>query len=267
MQLRCKGSCCLLSPWVVLHIPHDSTFIPDQVRPQFLMSDQDLALELGRMTDHFTHALFAEPSSKATVIRAPVSRLVVDVERFADDEQEPMAVRGMGAVYGVTSHLLPLRRRLSDEERDTLMAAWYRPHHHRLEAAVAAILERYGRCLVLDAHSFPVTALPYEGANPDARRPDICIGSDSFHSPEALVQAFVDAFSRTGWSVAVNEPFAGALVPASRYYRDRRVMAVMVEVNRDLYLDPESFQPKSDFARIAGKVRHCCLDALNAICE
>ncbi len=52
-------------PWVVLHILHGSTFISNQVRPQFLLSDQDLALELQRMTDHFTHALFAEPPGDA----------------------------------------------------------------------------------------------------------------------------------------------------------------------------------------------------------
>ncbi len=251
-------------PWVVLHIPHDSTFIPDQVRPQFVLSDHDLALELKRMTDHFTHALFAEPSGEATVIRAPVSRLVVDVERFAADDREPMAARGMGAVYEVTSHLTPLRRRLSAEERAELMGAWYHPHHEQLEAAVADTLERHGRCLVLDGHSFPGTALPYENADPTARRPDICIGTDSFHSPKALEQAFVDAFTRSGWSVAVNEPFAGALVPASRHHRDFRVMAVMVEVSRDLYLDRESFEPKPDFAQIAAEVRHRCVEALKA---
>jgi len=38
-------------PWVVLHIPHDSLVIPDDVRPQFLLTDPDLALELRRMTD------------------------------------------------------------------------------------------------------------------------------------------------------------------------------------------------------------------------
>lgn len=249
-------------PWVVLHIPHDSTLIPGQVRSQFLLSDHDLALELKRMTDHFTHALFAEPSGEATVIRAPVSRLVVDVERFPADDQEPMAARGMGAVYEVTSHLTPLRRRLSTEEREELMGAWYYPHHERLEAAVADTLERYGRCLVLDGHSFPGTGLPYENADPTARRPDICIGTDSFHSPKALEQAFVDAFTRSGWSVAVNEPFAGALVPASRYRRDSRVKAVMVEVNRDLYLDRESFEPKPDLVQIAAEVRRCCFEAL-----
>jgi len=254
--------CSGYPPWVVLHIPHDSTFIPDQVRPQFLLSDQDLALELQRMTDHFTHALFAEPSSEATVIRAPVSRLVIDVERFADDDQEPMAARGMGAVYEVTSHLTPLRRRLSAEEREALMRTWYHPHHDRLEAAVTDVLDRHGRCLVIDGHSFPDTALPYENADAAISRPDICIGSDPFHTPTAIEQAFVEVFRRSGWRVAVNEPFAGALVPASRYRRDSRVMAVMIEVNRDLYLDAESFEPNSDFARIATEVRHRCVEAL-----
>lgn len=28
-------------PWVVLHIPHDATLIPEPVRPQFLFADQD----------------------------------------------------------------------------------------------------------------------------------------------------------------------------------------------------------------------------------
>lgn len=41
-------------PWVVLHIPHDSTVIPDEVRSQFLLTDPDLALALRRMTDHFS---------------------------------------------------------------------------------------------------------------------------------------------------------------------------------------------------------------------
>lgn len=249
-------------PWVVLHIPHDSTIVPDQVRPQFLLSDEELTLELGRMTDHFTHALFAEPPGDTTVVRAPVSRLVVDVERFADDGQEPMAKRGMGAVYELTSHLAPLRRKLSLVERDSLMRAWYHPHHQRLEEAVSDAIEQYGRCLVIDGHSFPGSALPYEGAGQGLERPDICIGSDSFHTPKALEQAFVEAFGRSGWRVALNKPFAGALVPASRYRRDPRAMAVMVEVNRDLYLAPSSFTPSPDFARVAAEIRACCTEAL-----
>lgn len=249
-------------PWVILHIPHDSSVIPSDVRPQFLISDAELELELQRMTDHFTHALFAEPHGDATVIRAPVSRLVVDVERFPDDAAEPMAARGMGAIYEVTSHLAPLRRQLSKVERDALMFDWYQSHHNRLEAAVTAVVERYGRCLIIDGHSFPGTALPYENADPAIVRPDICIGSDPYHTSKTLEQAFVEAFGRDGWRVAVNDPFAGALVPVSRYRVDPRVKAVMVEVNRDLYLDRESFGPNSDFGWVAAAIKDHCGDAL-----
>lgn len=249
-------------PWVILHIPHDSSVVPSEVRSQFLLSDAELKLELQLMTDHFTHALFAEPLGAATVVRAPVSRLVVDVERFPDDAAEPMAARGMGAIYEVTSHLGLLRRRLSPLERDALMLEWYHAHHNRLETAVSDAVERYGRCVVIDCHSFPGTALPYEHADPAVERPDICIGSDPYHTSEPLEQAFVGAFRRNGWRVAVNDPFAGALVPASRYRVDPRVMGVMVEVNRDLYLDPTSFEPNSDFDRISAAIKGYCIDAL-----
>ena len=40
--------------------------------------------------------------------------------------------------------------------------------------------------------------------------------------------------------MAVDRPFAGAIVPMRFYRTDRRVRAVMVEVNRGLYLDERS---------------------------
>jgi len=148
-----------------------------------------------------------------------------------------MAARGMGVLYEVTSHLAPLRHRVPAAEREALLNAWYYPHHDALEAAVAAAVDGYGHCLVIDCHSFPGKALPYERADPAIVRPDICIGTDDFHTSEALAEAFVTAFSQDGRKVRVNDPFSGALVPQSRYRKDKRVAAVMVEVNRGLYLN------------------------------
>jgi N-formylglutamate amidohydrolase len=252
-------------PWLVLHVPHDSIDVPAEVRGNFLLNDGELLAELTRMTDHHTMALFAQPKSQAVVVRAPVSRLVVDVERFQDDAQEPMAARGMGAVYTVTSHLKPLRRPLSTSERGSLIQAYYRPHHARLEAAVSEVMEQQGRCLVIDCHSFPATALPYELADSAVARPDICIGTDAFHTSPELASAFVTAFQREGWSVSLNEPFTGALVPISRYQRDSRVSALMVEVNRRLYLRESDGASLPEFDDVARKVRRCLEDALSAM--
>ncbi len=252
----------LYPAWTLLHIPHDSREIPAEVRQQFLLSDAELALEISRMTDHLTHQIFVDPLGSATAVCSEVSRLVVDVERFTDDALEHMSQRGMGAVYKTTSHLKPLRRDLTTEERDWLLRTWYHPHHRRLETAVTQVLERHGCCLVVDCHSFPDEALPYEKAEVGIDRADICIGSDPFHTPAELEQSFVDAFGRNGWRVAVNDPFAGALVPASRFQKDRRVHAIMVEVNRKLYWDDQKSEPKATFSQTASEVRLRCSEAL-----
>ena len=56
---RLNGRPLLTLPlWVVLHIPHDSTFIPASVPDQFTLSDAELNDEVLKMTDHHTHDLF-----------------------------------------------------------------------------------------------------------------------------------------------------------------------------------------------------------------
>ena len=254
-----------LPPWVVMHVPHDATIVPLDVRAQLLLTDEELQAELCRMTDHFTEALFTTRVGDAVVVRALVSRLVVDVERFADDAAEPMASLGMGAIYRVTSSLAPLRRELSDDERASLMRAWYHPHHDRLEKAVGAAVGRYGRCLIVDCHSFPSKRLPYEQGDASHSRPDICIGTDSFHTSGEIAAAFTTAFRDSGWTVSINEPFAGAIVPASRYGQDSRVGAVMIEVNRRLYLNEVDATRGSDFDDVAARIRACCVKAISSV--
>lgn len=100
--------------------------------------------------------------------------------------------------------------------------------------------------MVLDMHSFPSAPLPYE-LDQDPNRPDICIGTDSFHTPDAIRDTAREAFEREGLSVAVNRPFSGALVPMSVYHTDNRVLALMVEVNRRLYMNEEAGTKSAEF--------------------
>ena len=74
------------------------------------------------------------------------------------------------------------------------------------------------------------------------------------------------AFNHAGWSVELNQPFAGALVPSSRYGKDRRVQGVMVEVNRKLYLNESDATPLAGFDTVAQRVRGCCMAAMAACC-
>ena len=86
----------IIPPWFVFHVPHDSQLIPSNIRSQFSLSEEELEDELLKMTDHHTLALFTRGVSKAQIVHSKISRLVVDVERFADDTQESMSKVGMG---------------------------------------------------------------------------------------------------------------------------------------------------------------------------
>lgn len=228
-----------LAPAVVVHIPHASLEVPPDVAATFLLEPEVLEHELLVMTDRYTDELFALPSSLATTVTFRASRLVVDPERFTDDALEPMAQKGMGVVYTRTSTGRPLRRPPSLDERRHLLACFYEPHHAELTTVVEGALVAHDKCLVLDGHSFPTRALHFEyDQAPD--RPDICIGTDKSHTPNWLRDVAVRAFEQAGWSVAVDRPYAGALVPMRFYQKDARVSAMMVEVKRGLYMDEQS---------------------------
>jgi N-formylglutamate amidohydrolase len=231
---------------LLVHLPHDATGIPPDERADFLLSEEALRAESLRLTDRHTGALYADGLAPADFLRAEVSRLVVDVERFADDAQEPCARVGMGATYVRTSDGRPLRA-LTPERRAELMARHYWPHHRALDAAAAARLARFGRCLVLDAHSFPTGPLPTQLASGPS--PEIGIGTQPRHTPPALRDFAVSFFRDRGYEVGVDVPFSGAMVPNACFGREPRLWSVMIEVRRDLYMDETTGDRHAGFAR------------------
>jgi N-formylglutamate deformylase len=239
----------------ILHIPHSSVAIPDTARTAILLDDAALAREILRMTDMHTHDLYDAPNTERVVF--PVSRLIVDPERFADDAQEPMAARGMGVIYTLTSDLTPLRQAPDAAVRQQMLDDYYHPHHARLNALAKQHLEKHNRCIVIDCHSFPARALPYEQRPENENRAniysgaetraEICIGTDAFHTPDWMRDSLVAFFEKAGYTVAVDTPFGGALVPGNFYRKNKNVMSVMIETRRDLYMDETTGEKTTRF--------------------
>ena len=239
---------------LVGHVPHAAARVPPRERSGILLDDAGIALELIRMTDAHTDRLYSWVRDLGgTLVVNRVSRLVVDPERFPDDADEPMAAVGQGAVYSRTSMGAPLRAP-GAAERARLIARYYEPYHAALEAEVAAALAAHDRCLLLDGHSFASVPLPGE-PDQDPDRPDVCIGTDPFHTPRDLVAALATSLAAEGFRVAVDRPFAGALVPLRWYRADRRVSAVMLEVRRGTYMDEATGEPLAGFDDVAARLR------------
>mgnify|MGYP000689888511 CR=1 FL=1 len=192
------------------------------------------------MTDRFTDQLFGQASSYgATLFVNRVSRLVMDPERFPYDQDEPMSAKGMGAIYTRISGGGELRTEsFSVSDCQAVMDDLYWPYSSAFHNLVTEQLDQFGRCLIIDGHSFPSKALPYE--DDKLTRPDICFGYESFHEPSGLVDALEDICRQEGLTTARNEPFSGSYLPVDYFQKDARVKSIMIEVNRSLYMDETS---------------------------
>ena len=216
---------------IVIHVPHASTLIPDSERSTFQC---DLDDELLKMTDRHCDELFC---GGCPAVVFPVSRLVCDAERFRDDERESMSAVGMGAVY-THIHSGAILRHIDDASRERILRTYYDPHHKALTDAVQAALDRNGCCLIVDGHSFPAKPLPYE-PDQNPQRPDFCIGTDPYHTPDDLTETAVRFLRTRRYSTAINAPFSGTIVPMCFYQKDRRVSSIMIEINRGLYMNED----------------------------
>lgn len=221
---------------VLLHVPHASTHVPVEVRRHLRLNDAELATEVALVTDAHTD-LIAERAAAQAPVRPHrfvnrASRLVVDPERFPDEREELRAV-GMGAVYTRTTHGAVLR-----DDDPALLAAYFHPYAEAMTSTVDELLTARGRVTIVDVHSYPSRALPYE-LHKDGPRPPVCLGTDPFHTPPELLAAAEEAFGDT----AENTPFAGCYVPLKHYGLTHAVRAIMIEIRRDTYMSEPGGPP------------------------
>lgn len=218
----------------ILHIPHSSTNIPDL---RYYINEIALRHEINLLTDWSTEKIFHVPD--VAEVTAQFSRVFCDVERLSDD-QEPMYTKGMGFYYTLTDSGDPLRKENVDYKH-WVFENYYNPHHQRLTETVEMKLKKHKQVVIIDCHSFSSIPLRRE-LQQSPKRPDICLGTDDFHTPPWLIQYVKGHFQKYGYSVALNKPYSGTIVPLSLYRRDKQVLSIMIEINKKLYMNEDTFQ-------------------------
>ncbi len=215
---------------LILHIPHSSTNIP--FTDGFIIDEDSLQKEILKLTDWHTEDLFYSKDNEMIV--ADFSRIFCDVERFSDDPLEVMAKYGMGVLYKKTDNGKEMRT-VSQELRDKILTDFYWKHHEKLDKAVDNQLNHFGKALIIDCHSFANTPFKRD-LNQDPNRPDINIGTDPFHTSKELIDLSVKFFKDKGFSIGIDWPYSGSIVPLKHYQKNRNVNSIMIEINRKLYL-------------------------------
>lgn len=242
------------------------------------------ALALRRSEDSFVDELFAGATEAgAPLLAATFARAYCDPNREAWELDPSMFADALppwvnttsarvGAGLGTLARVVAsgeaiYRRKLSFDEAEFRVHAYWEPYHEALQSLLDATRARFGACLLIDCHSMPAQSCGY-GRN----APDIVLGDahGTACSPR-ITRAAEALLTGLGYHVRRNDPYAGGYV-TRHYGRPREaVHALQIEVARTLYMDEARFLRTNGFATlqrdlttVAGHMARLAPDLLRA---
>ena len=232
--------------------PHSGRHYP----PSLLARSRLDALTLRRSEDAYVDELFAGVVALgAPLLTAQFPRAYLDVNRgsgeldqamFDAPLQVPVDRPGPRVIPRIVRDGAEIYRgKLNSVEAADRLARLYRPYHHALAALLEETRARFGVAALIDCHSMP-SALAV---------PDVVLGDRYGASACAgLMDRAEHAFTRAGFSVARNTPYAGGHTTV-RYGRvDEGCHVLQIEINRALYLDEERVTKRPGFQLLRARL-------------
>ena len=212
---------------VIFHIPHDGNQLEESLMSSVIVDREQFLWYHDKMRD--TDAtLFIPDGIAAEVLKFEFSRLLCDVERFIGDN-EIMEKYGMGFCYERVYDGTVIKK--ADAQLKNKTYALYAEHHNKLDDLVKGAAENI---VLIDLHSFSKELIVHQAI--EKSLPDICIGFDEL--PLSIKDMIVSAFSENGFSVDVNYPYQGSMIPNCILSKkiNKNLISFMIEVNKDCYI-------------------------------
>lgn len=227
--------------------------------------------------DRFVDELFADaPEHGATYVIANFARTYIDPNRRLSDidmalldgdwhetpEPTIMSERGVGLVFRLIGDGTAIYdRRLSAADITNRIELYWRPYHESLGAMIDRTIERFGVCYHLDCHSMMPVGNEL-APDPGRDRADFVLGDlDGTSCEPGFTRLVAATLEGLGYSVAINDPYKGALIVERYGAPDKGVHSLQIEINRKLYMDLETlergvgFEPlRADLAKLAAAV-------------
>ncbi len=236
---------------LVLAIAHAGERIPDDAAWLKGKPASVLATDLDRHLDD----LYV-PTARALGLDCVVAeyhRYAVDVNRAPESVDKSVVVgatappgsmpRGIHRV--ATTRGVPLLTEpISRPTHERLVKQAYEPHHQRInELSSAREGAAPGWSLLLDLHSFPSVALPWDLDPGKVRTMDIVVSDlDGKSARRDLVEMVRAAYADAGFRVTHNFPYLGSHTIRRHGRPEKRRHAIQVELNRAAYMNEKTFE-------------------------
>ena len=105
-----------------------------------------------------------------------------------------------------------------------------------------------GFVFLLDCHSMP--------SYKERKIPDFVLGDRYGISCDDSITSFVkDFLINRGYTVGINNPYAGGFITDNYYDKERNVQTMQLEIKRDLYMSEDSYNKNSNFIRLADDLK------------
>jgi len=259
---------------LVFASPHSGRYYPPDMMAATLLDAASIRLSEDAYVDELIRGATAHG---ATVITAAYARAYIDVNRepyeldatMFEDELPDFArgrsarvAAGLGSIARIVAEGQEIyARKLTFAEARQRIERVHRPYHHALAALLAQAKAAFGLAVLVDWHSMPAAAARTYGQSGDvgpSRRGmsgagvcDLVLG-DRFGTACApaittLVERELEAM---GYRVARNAPYAGGYTTEFYGKPASRTHALQIEINRGLYLDEASLEPREGFERL-----------------
>ena len=119
-------------------------------------------------------------------------------------------------------------RKVDPELRERILKNYYWKHHNKFSEAVNNQLRYFGKAIIIDCHSFPGKPLK-RSLDKSLERPDFNIGTDAFHTPKKLIDISIAFFERSGYTLGIDRPYKGSIVPMEHYSKNKNVQSIMLK--------------------------------------
>ncbi|HVW75363.1 MAG TPA: N-formylglutamate amidohydrolase [Rhizomicrobium sp.] len=238
--------------------PHSGRSYPESLLARTRLD----ATMLRRSEDAFVDELFAGALGLgAPLLAAQFPRAFLDVNRSQReldagmfdsalevpvDAPTPRVAAGLGVIPRIVRDGAEIYRgKLSGAEAQARLSQLYQPYHQALKTLLEETRARFGVAVLIDCHSMP-SALSV---------PDIVLGDRYGASAAPALTARAEAaFTREGFSVARNTPYAGGHTTALYGKVAQGCHALQIEINRALYLDEERIARKASFEQVKARL-------------
>lgn len=216
---------------LIVSIPHTGTYVPDSIRAR-LATDAMRALP---MTDWHLHPLYDFlPELGVTTIHATWSRFIADLNRPPDGS----ALYPGRFETGIVAHETFWGDAIwSELPADEEVAQWkqtvHAPYHAKLAALIDETRRRFGRAVLIDAHSVASRANRLHSELED----DIYLGNrDETTCGPWLINSVQAAMEEAGLRVVRNFPYKGGYI-TSHYGQMDNVESLQIEMAQRVYMD------------------------------